>query len=101
MENPTSMQFAGISLLVDFNPQYIGIVSRHIHNVIENHQGPMGSLVLAAVCCCDFVQIVNSSFRGVVVQDHLWFHVMSLALSDASLCIVLSTRTFLFPLLSQ
>ena len=40
----TSIQFAGIPLLVDFSPKDIGIVSRHVHNVVENNQGPTGSL---------------------------------------------------------
>ena len=43
-EKLTSVQFSGILLLVYFSPQDISIVSRHVHNVIENHQRPTGSL---------------------------------------------------------
>uniref|UniRef100_A0A3B4B1U9 Uncharacterized protein n=1 Tax=Periophthalmus magnuspinnatus TaxID=409849 RepID=A0A3B4B1U9_9GOBI len=78
-EKPTSKQFAGIPLLVDFSPHNIGIVRRHVHNVEENHQGPTSSLALAAVCCYNFVQIITSPFGGIVVHDHLWLPVFSCA----------------------
>lgn len=42
---------------------------------------------LAAVCVCDFVEVVHSSFVGIVVQDDGWFSILpSTDLCSLDLC---------------
>lgn len=68
-------QLALIPVWVDLMPQDKGIICWHIQDLIEDHQRPTGSLAPAAVRWCDFVQVINSSFCGVIVQYHFWLQV--------------------------